>query len=741
LIPILTVFALLVCASMLAGYLPVRMLAASWPRTSRLALQSLLGAGTIALTLGWVHYFSALGTRLALLGLMPVAAGAATLAYDLSKRRSRRHRNYVWLALSLAAAVVALAPFFVLGSATSFGLYSNDAFWWAAADWRVENYTFDVPDEQVTSPLARIAVKLKRYGFNYLSLMVQSITGLRSWQVVHLNGAFGLFLVVQAAWLLARRMHVWWRMALLVALAAAVNHFTYRVFLDAVLAFQFGFAYFLAIIAMIAGPVPRREVNRYGLILGILASSLGVFYADLIPVTGLAAAAVMIGMRLLRLLTGRHASIVAIAAGVFLVTMLPLVLALPRYVQHVATYKLTGDHYKFADVFHTWMHLTGAMDLYHYMHGLPDNPLQYAGAAAVTALAVHAVRSYRKLWRPLITFGPMLVVFSGLWAYLAFNVQQYTAHRMMVITSPIIVTLLLASIRPVQRLKKQKLPGRRSKQPKAPPRWKQLVARPWPVIAVLAFAANLYPAYRMLAFAKTNYIVVTPLEREIGDEWIPKLPPGSKVTLDVEEDLFLFYAHYMYAETLHGLRGDESRLIFPRTLYMFVTGSPVEEFKPGETEYVLRRKGIGRILGSFRPVAQNERYELLEPVDRSALGLVWFRHGFYQLEREGGTQWRWLADAGSVTAVTAKPQTLELISLMEHNPAIGSTNLHIAMNGAVVHRVTLPPTQVVRVKLPLKTGSNEIVFDSTTPPALFGGDLRPISLRLINPQLRLIPPL
>jgi hypothetical protein len=197
----------------------------------------------------------------------------------------------------------------------------------------------------------------------------------------------------------------------------------------------------------------------------------------------------------------------------------------------------------------------------------------------------------------------------------------------------------------------------------------------------------------------------------------------------------------MYAETLHGLRGDESRLIFPRTLYMFVTGSPVEEFKPGETEYVLRRKGIGRILGSFRPVAQNERYELLEPVDRSALGLVWFRHGFYQLEREGGTQWRWLADAGSVTAVTAKPQTLELISLMEHNPAIGSTNLHIAMNGAVVHRVTLPPTQVVRVKLPLKTGSNEIVFDSTTPPALFGGDLRPISLRLINPQLRLIPPL
>jgi hypothetical protein len=261
----------------------------------------------------------------------------------------------------------------------------------------------------------------------------------------------------------------------------------------------------------------------------------------------------------------------------------------------------------------------------------------------------------------------------------------------------------------------------------------------WPILATFAFAANLYPAYRMLEFIKTNYIAVTPIERQIGDEWIPKLPPGAKVTLDVEEDLFLFYAHYMYAEALHGLRGDESRLVFPRTLYMFVSGTPVEEFKPAETDFILRRKGIGRILGSFRTVAENDRYELVTPVDKSALGLVWFRHGFYQLERERGNQWRWLGDAGSVTAVTGKPQTLELISWTEPNPAIGPTNLHIAMGGAVVHRIALPPAQFLNVKLPLKAGSNEIVFDSTTPPGLFANDLRPISLRLVNPQLKLTP--
>lgn len=85
--------------------------------------------------------------------------------------------------LSLAATALVLAPFFVLGGATSFGLYNNDAFWWTSADWRVQNYSFAVPGEQVTSPMARVAIEFKRYGFNYLSLLVQCLTGLRSWQV------------------------------------------------------------------------------------------------------------------------------------------------------------------------------------------------------------------------------------------------------------------------------------------------------------------------------------------------------------------------------------------------------------------------------------------------------------------------------------------------------------------------------------------------------------------------------
>jgi hypothetical protein len=553
--------------------------------------------------LGWVHYFAALGDRLALLGLVPAIAGAAALAQDASKRRLRAFRksDFVWLALSFAAVALVLAPFYVLGSATSFGLYSNDAFWWTAADWRVQQYAFDVPDEQVSSPLARVAVKLKRYGFNYLSVLVQSVTGLRSWQVVHVNGAFGLFLVVQAAWLLARRMRAWWPMALLIALGAAANHFAYRVFLDAVLAFQFGFAYFLAIVAIAAGPMPQPETKRYGVILGIFAASLGVFYADLIPATGLACAAVALGMAVQHTFTRRHVMAAGIAAGVFLVAMFPLVLALPGYVRHVATNILPGAHYRFDDVLHTWMHLFGAMDLYQYMHLLPDAPIQYAGAAAATLLVARAFVVYPKSQRLFLTFGPMLIAFFVLWRYLMSNGQEYTAHRVMVVGAPFAIALLVGSIRPPKKIKelKKTAPQKKTKQPKVPPpkQPKQIARRMWPVLAAFTFAANLYPAYRMLEYLETNYIAVTPVEREIGDEWIPKLvPAGAKVTIDIEEDLFLFYGHYMYAEALRGLRGDESRIVFPRTLYMFVTGSPVDQFDPAATEYILRRRGIGRFI-------------------------------------------------------------------------------------------------------------------------------------------------
>ncbi len=445
---------------MLAGYLPVSRLAASWPRTSRLALQPLVGAGLIALTLGWVHCLSALGTKLALLGFIPVLAGTATLIYDLSKGRFRRRTKggFAWLLLSFGATVLVLAPFYILGSATSFGLFNNDAFWWTAADWRVQHYSFNVPDEQVTSPLARIAIKLKRYGFNYLSVMVQSMTGLRSWEVVHLNGAFGLFLLVQAAWLLARRLRIWWPMALLMALASAANHFAYRTFLDAVLAFQFGFAYFVAIIAIVAGRVPPGEVKRYGLILGLLAASLGVFYADLIPVTGLVAAVVMIGMFLLHTLSRRHATMIATAAGVFLLAMLPLLLALPGYVQHVATHILPGAHYRFGDALQTWMHLSGALDLYHYMHGWPNKPLHYAGAVAANVLALCAIATSPKSRRLFVTFVPVLLVLAILWRFLMSNGQEYTAHRVMVVASPFVIAMMVAFIRPVKRLKRKALP-------------------------------------------------------------------------------------------------------------------------------------------------------------------------------------------------------------------------------------------------------------------------------------------
>src|SRR5262245_22364927 len=104
-VQIFGIFALLVGASMLSGYLPVRMLAASWPGTSRLALQPLLGAGLITLTLGWVHYFAPLGEQRVLIGFVPVAAGAAAFANDWRKGKlKRRFRGiFVWAALCIGA--------------------------------------------------------------------------------------------------------------------------------------------------------------------------------------------------------------------------------------------------------------------------------------------------------------------------------------------------------------------------------------------------------------------------------------------------------------------------------------------------------------------------------------------------------------------------------------------------------------------------------------------------------------
>jgi hypothetical protein len=714
------IFALLLAAAMLAGYLPVRMLARSWPSTCRLALQSVLGAGIMALAVAWVHFFSALGDRLAFAALVPVAAGAAALALDIKRRNVAMlsRPNLLWTGLSLAAAALVLAPFFVLGSATSFGLYSNDAFWWTAADWRVQHYRFGVSESEVTSPMARVAIEFKRYGFNYLSVLIQRLTGLRSWQVVHVNGAFGLFLLIQAGWLLARRLRVWWLMAALIALGAAANHLMYRVFLDAVLAFQFGLAFLVAIVAVYLSPIPRSEGTRRAILLGLLTASLGVFYADLLPAAGVAGIAVSVAMLATGTLSRRHLVIAAGGALVCAAAMLPMLLALPEHLRHVATFVLPGPHYRFDDRLHSWMHLFGAMDLYQYMHRIPDHRVQYIGAAAATALAIRALTAFERAQRAFLTAGAVIVCFFLLWRYLMLNGQEYSAHRVTVFAFPFALVLLLASIRS----------------------GKSLLQRTWIAVAFLAFVCNLYPAYRMLAYLRTNYIAVTPVEREIGDAWIPALPPGTKVTIDVEEDLELFYGHYMYAEVLHGTGGDESRINLPRTFYNFVQGTPVENFNLDTTGYVLRRKGRGRLLGPFRTVASSGRYELLEPADTRALALTWFGAGFFPKEGPAGQQWRWLSHHGHLTVVSGRHQTLHIRSNLQLNPLLGGSRLDITLNGREVERLPIVDWKLLAIDLPLNPGANTISFFGSKPGVpIPGEDARPVGIRFWTPDLSLAP--
>jgi hypothetical protein len=292
--------------------------------------------------------------------------------------------------------------------------------------------------------------------------------------------------------------------------------------------------------------------------------------------------------------------------------------------------------------------------------------------------------------------------------------QQYSAHRVVVFSAPFAIALAFGWI----------------------PR-----TRVWIAIGAAAFVLNLYPAARMVNYLRTNYIRVTAEEREIGDRWIPQLPPESRVMIDIEEDLQLFYSHYMYAEVLRGVGGDERRIVFPRTFYSFVKGTLVEDFDPQRVDYVIRRKGVGRLRGTFQTIATNRVYELLVPVDRAAMALVWYGPGFTPLEYVGPASWRWLVWQAQLIIASGRDQHVRILSGLNVNPAIQRTDLEVAtMDNSQRHFMApVPPSATLDIRLPVRKGSNAFAVRSYTLPKPLGAhDPRELSVQFINPRADIV---
>lgn len=161
---------------------------------------------------------------------------------------------------------------------------------------------------------------------------------------------------------------------------------------------------------------------------------------------------------------------------------------------------------------------------------------------------------------------------------------------------------------------------------------------------------------------------------------------------------------------------------------------PVENFNPMATEYVLRRKGIGRMRGEFRTIASNDRYELLVPVDRSSLALIWFNAGFLPSEGPAGHEWRWLIHHGHVMGVSGRPQRVTLQSNLEVNPVLGGTRLDVTLNSREIERIEIKDLQ-----LPLNAGVNTISFYGLKPGAPIPGvEGRLVGVRFWTPKVELL---
>lgn len=697
---IAAVFTTLLGFSGVAGYGPVRFLGRNLSAGERMAAMPLCGAALIGLCALWIHCFAPFRGVLVFVSLLPVLPGAVLLIGDAARGKLRKPGLSIPI-LWIAGALVVLLPFIVIGGPGTVGLFNNDGFWWTVADHLVQNTT---QSGTLDSLLVQRTMDFRRYGTNYLSLIAQAITGLRSWETIHITAAFGTFLLINSAWLLARTFRVWWPFALIAAIGAAANSFLYRTLLDAIIGFQFGFAFVAAVLALALRPMPREWKYSAGLI-AIFVSGIGTFYTEfLLLVTGMTGAGLM-GMFVVRRLQTRQ--IVALSiAGIAGVLMLgPLIVNVIGHIGFIAGFQIPVPLYRWDWLEGNLLHLTGMMDHAQYGTGPAAIVLQYVGAAALVVLLVGAILyDGARRWLPI---GAILLLLCGAFVFFTVRHQEYTAHRFTVIMSPFLIVLLLAFLRP--------------------PRWA------WIGIAAVVIVCAGYPAYRMLSYLPDNYIRTSDSERQIGDEWMAKYVGQEVLLIDLPEDLNLFYGHYMYWEAMHGLGGHEENIVYSGPTYSFI---PSRLTNMDRVRFILRRQNAGRAAGG-RVVAVNDRYELVELSAPGAFVWADYKGGFHGPELSG----RWLGQDGQLVLTAPRRLNVRFRSGLQPSPRVPATTITVSSQGNELAQYSVPAAQKMDFVAPVNIGPNSIMFHSSTPPLDPGnGDTRPMSVLVANIRISVSEP-
>lgn len=693
---IAAVFATLLGFSYVAGYSAVRYLGRGLTAGERMASMPLAGAALIGLVALWIHCFAPFRGALVYVSLLPVLPGAVLLAWDVLRGRLRNPGPFVPL-LQAVGALLVLLPFIVTGGAGTVGLFNNDGFWWTQADHLVRNTT---QSGALDSLLVENAMGFRRYGANYLSLIAQAITGLRSWETIHITAAFGTFLLINAGWLLTRTFRLWWPFALIAALGAAMNSYMYRTLLDAIIGFQFGFAWVLAVVALALRPMPTDWKPRAGLI-ALFLSAIGTYYTEfLLLVTGMTGAG-LLGMAASRQLRLRQIASLAASGATGVILLGPLVVNIAGHTGFIAGFHIPVPLYRWDWAVGNFLHFTGMMDHVQYGTGPEAIALQYVGAVAILILLAGAIRyDGARRWLPL---GAILLLLACAFAFFTIRRQEYTAHRFTVLMSPFLIVLLLAFLRPPRRI--------------------------WMGIAAVVVLCASYPAWRMLSYLPDNYIRTTDSERQIGNEWMPKYVRNGRLLIDLPEDLKLFYGHYMYWEAMHGLGGDEHRIVYSGPVYSFV---PARVTGTAEVTHILRRKDAPRAVGG-KVVASNDRYELVELASPGAFVWVDYQGGFHGLE---GTS-RWLGQDGRLVLTAPRPLQVRFTSRLQASPRVAETTLTVSHEGTQLGQYPFPAVRWLEFVTPIEAGRNDILFHSSTPPLDPGnGDSRPMSVLLVNAQIQ-----
>jgi hypothetical protein len=468
--------------------------------------------------------------------------------------------------------------------------------------------------------------------------------------------------------------------------------------------FQFGFAFVVAVVAIALRPIPADWKYRSGLI-ALLVAGIGTFFTEFLALVGGVTAAAFAGLAVARRLKLRQVTAVAAAGFAGVVLLGPFIVNIVAHIGFIAGFQIPVPHYRWDWHVGNLLHFSGMMDHAQYGTGPDPVALQYLGAVSVAVLLARAIRySGTRRWLPL---GGVLVLLFLAFLFFAYRHQEYTAHRFAVIMSPFAIVLLLGFLRPGKRV--------------------------WMAIAALVVVCGAYPAYRMLRFIPGNYIRVTNDERQIGEEWIPQYVRQGHLLIDLPEDLNLFYGHYMYWEAMRALGGDEKRIVYSGPVFSFVPSTPLNIAK---VRYILRRKGIGSIIGNSRTAASNARYELLELRSPGELAMVEFKGGFYGFEGNPGSGGRWMSQDGQVVVRAAKAMKVRFSSGLQPSPRVPATELTVTLDGSTIGKYNVPAIKWLEFTVSLQAGERCFIFHSSVPPLEPGnGDGRKLSVLMGNPQI------